>query len=540
MSEESRSFNLVDQPWIMVCMVDGTMDELSIRELFTRAGSIACLQNELPTVDFSVLRVLLAILQRAIVLQADEWDDPVEIWSELWGDRELPQEKIDTYLSSWHDKFDLLDDEYPFMQVAGMKPANPKKGFDEIRTIIPDVPDKKPLFALRWGDSVSSISLAEAARWLVHAQAFDLSGIKTGMFGDDAVRGNRRYSDSFGTGWSGKIGGLYFEGQTLLETLLLNLVLATRDGDQLVPLEDKPSWERTMVDPFGGAREPQGYADVYTWQSRRILLKAEGDRAVGVLLTYGDKLDPQNRMAVEPMTAWRLSEAQAKKLKLSQVLMPREHISEQSLWRGFSSIVPASPGPPGVVRWLSEFVDGAGVALDGDYRLLIRSVGFEYGTQQSTYGELISDSLDIHALLLSRLDQTLVDKVLKCIKDTDEAISKALVPFAENVARAQGQSEKRRAVVKDKARVTAYSSIDVSFRQWLAQIDSTAAPVKVKNVWFAEARRALRSIAEEIGADAGPKAAVGRKDGGAWMSTPLAMALFMRGLNEHLPLKERS
>lgn len=77
---QNVSFNLVDEPWICVRDLDGTTREVSLLELFEQASSIKCLANDLPTQDFAILRVLLAVLQRAISPALDDDDVPAEVW----------------------------------------------------------------------------------------------------------------------------------------------------------------------------------------------------------------------------------------------------------------------------------------------------------------------------------------------------------------------------------------------------------------------------------------------------------------------------
>lgn len=64
--DEMVSFNLIDEPWIRVRDDAGAVREVSLLELFSQAPRFRCLANDLPTQDFAILRVLLAILQRAI------------------------------------------------------------------------------------------------------------------------------------------------------------------------------------------------------------------------------------------------------------------------------------------------------------------------------------------------------------------------------------------------------------------------------------------------------------------------------------------
>ncbi|MDY5081288.1 MAG: type I-E CRISPR-associated protein Cse1/CasA, partial [Collinsella sp.] len=81
---QNVSFNLVDEPWICVRDLGGATREVSLLELFEQASSIKCLANDLPTQDFAILRVLLAVLQRAISPTLDDDDVPAEVWGRLW------------------------------------------------------------------------------------------------------------------------------------------------------------------------------------------------------------------------------------------------------------------------------------------------------------------------------------------------------------------------------------------------------------------------------------------------------------------------
>ena len=118
---ENVSFNLIDEPWILVRDTEGEMREVSLMELFEQAPRIRRLANDLPTQDFAILRVLLAILQRSISPTLDDDDDPAEVWGRLWAAPELPIAAIREYLDKWHGRFDLFDEEKPFMQVAGLR-----------------------------------------------------------------------------------------------------------------------------------------------------------------------------------------------------------------------------------------------------------------------------------------------------------------------------------------------------------------------------------------------------------------------------------
>ena len=110
-------FNLLDEAWIPVLMVDGTARRMGIREVFHEAGAIRDIACELPTLNIAIERLLLAICYRTL-------DVPdVESWLDLW-DRGVPEEPIQEYLDRWHDRFFLFGGRYPFMQAPDLRTAS--------------------------------------------------------------------------------------------------------------------------------------------------------------------------------------------------------------------------------------------------------------------------------------------------------------------------------------------------------------------------------------------------------------------------------
>ncbi|WP_278591427.1 type I-E CRISPR-associated protein Cse1/CasA [Olsenella uli] len=234
------SFNLIDEPWIRVRDDAGAVREVSLLELFSQAPRFRCLANDLPTQDFAILRVLLAILQRAISPMLDDLDEdvePAEVWGRLWESPELPMKDIEAYLAKWHDRFDLFDPERPFMQVPDLRTS--KDELSPVSKIIADVPDGDRLFSLRSGYNLDKLSFAEAARWLIHVQAFDTAGIKSGVVGDPNVKDGKSYPR--GTGWAGNLGGVFIEGDTFRDTLLLNLIVRGDGDNEVFPDDDLPA-----------------------------------------------------------------------------------------------------------------------------------------------------------------------------------------------------------------------------------------------------------------------------------------------------------
>lgn len=498
-------FSLLDDPWIAVRLLDGSDPELSIRDVFRRAHEIRDIAGELPTQDFAVLRLLLAILYRALGpdITPDAWY--------AWRERGLPLTRIEEYLDRFADRFRLFDPSRPFFQVADL--ATAKGEFKDVAPLIFDLPSNNRLFTNRSGDGVTSLSPGEAARWLVNAQAFDASGIKSGALGDDRVKGGKGYP--IGIAWTGHLGGIYAVESTLRGTLLLNLVGAG-NGFSL-SAGDLPPWEE--ADPDTAAERwdlvPRGPVRLFTWQSRRIRLFARDGRVTGCLVANGDKLTPQNMHVREPLTAWRYSEPQTKAAKQT-TYMPREHIPGRALWRGVSALLPGISQnvpkkdvsvslPPPLIGWLDELRDNEYLA-DGD-RVLLRAVGVVYGSNNSVVDEVLFDELLLPYALLSESNRALALVAQDAVALAEEG-ARAIRQLAENLARAAGGDGEWPGI---RARDRAYALLDAPYREWLATLTPDKKPLDATDEWKATARRVLARLGDELVDAAGPAAWIGRE-----------------------------
>lgn len=108
--ERTNSFNLSDKPWILVTTEKGSTKRLSLREVFSQAENIICLSNENVYVDTSITLLLFAILYTAYSRNADTKDMDQDEFT-------YRKDVILDYLDSVHDRFDLYDAQYPFMQI---------------------------------------------------------------------------------------------------------------------------------------------------------------------------------------------------------------------------------------------------------------------------------------------------------------------------------------------------------------------------------------------------------------------------------------
>ncbi|MGI5325090.1 type I-E CRISPR-associated protein Cse1/CasA [Actinomadura nitritigenes] len=537
------SFDLTSEPWLLVLRDDGTEGEVSLLDLFAQADTVRRLVGDVPTQEFAVLRLLLAVLHDAIDGPAD-----LDAWQQLWEEG-FPVDGPDgiaAYLDRHRERFDLLHPQAPFFQTAGLRTA--KDELFALDRLVADVPNGSQFFTMR-ARGAQRLSFAEAARWVVHAHAYDTSGIKTGAVGDTRAKKGKVYP--LGVGWAGNLGGVFVEGANLRETLLLNLVAFDTDNLRIDALEDRPAWRRESCGPAEtGAlelsRRPVGVRDLYTWQSRRVRLAYDRDGVHGVVLAYGDPLSPRNLHQREPMTGWRRSPVQEKKLDLAQVYLPREHDSSRSAWRGLGALVAGrAPGHeqrneaaaivrPRILDWVARLtVEGN---FEPDYLVRARLVGAEYGTQQSVIDEMVDDSVAMPVVLLHERDTRLGQAAIDAVADADAAVS-VLGDLAADLARAIGADPEP---ARARATHQGYGLLDGPFREWLAALDPQKTPQEQRAAWQDKARKLLARLGDQEVADAGEGAWEGRvfqtgKGQELWLSAPRADATFRYRLRNALP-----
>jgi CRISPR system Cascade subunit CasA len=500
-------FSLVDEAWIPVLDAAGQRREVSLLGLFEQAGDLRMIACELPTQTFAILRLALAILHRSTDGPPGE-----AAWQALWRTRRLPLPEIADYLGAFRDRFDLLHPRRPFYQIADLHAAN--NNTYGLERLIADVPAGLPFLTTRAGRGMESISPAEAARWLVHCQAYDPSGIKTGAVGDPRVRGGRGYP--IGVASLGALGGVHLEGATLLETLLLNLV-PIAPGWQRADERDMPVWERepqTAAEEPDATRGPYGLLSLYTWQSRRIRLFGDAGGVTGAMVSIGDRLEWQDRHLLEPMSVWGRSAPREREQKQVPVYLPRPHDHTRALWRGLQTLLPPPPPvggdppqrlSPMVMQWLARLtVTGL---VGSDFRVRPRATSVTYGAKLAVIDEVFGDSLTMNVLLLvgqSPLRTAAVDGAADA-----EAAVQVLRRLATGLVRAAGgpgddSGEAARAAERG------YALLDRAFRDWLARLGPDSNPLAERAWWQRLVRRAVARLGGELVGVAGPAAWVGR------------------------------
>ncbi|NMO04930.1 type I-E CRISPR-associated protein Cse1/CasA [Gordonia sp. TBRC 11910] len=515
-------FNLVDDPWIVARTVSNTPTTVSLRELFHRAGQLTRVAGELPTQDFAVLRIALAVLYRTLWLRDETYDD-IDI-GELWSAEALPLTEIDAYLDSWRHRFELFDADQPFMLVPDLVTASGNTS--GLEALVAGSPGVGSLFTMQ--QHVDSLTPAEAARWLIHCQAFDISGIKPGAVGDARVKGGKGYP--LGIGWAGWLGGLTVEGSTLRETLIHNFVPPEHEDP-----DDLPLWE---LAPLTAAErqgvEPHGPIGLFTWPIRRIRLYHNGTHVTDALISNGDPVPYWRQQAVEPMSAWRYSDPQTKKYK-STIFMPRQHDAGRSLWRSLSALLPADAANTGMTkdgtplalpaRSLRALAKRAGEQEIPDHVVRLRSAGIEYGPQNSTYSELITGGLTFHPTLAmpGSLARVCVDDAL----DRADKVARALGSLGGDIAIASGGDvEPARSIARERA----YTIMGALFSEWLPTVTDDNADARL-TVWTEVIRRKVSEAARQIVDNAPPAALAVREVKGHTVSAGTADLWFKKNMD---------
>lgn len=522
------TFNLIDEQWIPIRDTNGQSREVSLRDLLVQAHNFASIGGELPTHTFAIARIALAVVRSAI-----GWTKrPVERWHEIWRVGALPIGDVEDYLDRVHDRFDLLDPLTPFYQVADFETTS--GAVKSVELLITDIPAGEKYFTTRAGDGAARLDFAEAARWVVHCQTFDQSGIKSGDPRDPRTRGGKGYP--IGIAWGGQLGGVLFEGGNLFETLMLNTVLRSQSESTVEPT-DTPVWEREHPDVTERSDvTPLGIADILTWQSRRIRLQHNGTFVTGAVIGNGDKIASHNQQRVEFMTQWRFSDVQSKKFNEYRYF-PRQFDPDRALWRGIESLLADIPDmdgrperglAPGVVHWIDYLVNLD--ILPRTLQIRPHALALQYINQSSVIGASVDDVLTIKVALIDRNSQARV-YANRAVQVADDCVT-ALVNLASNLAAASGgDAERPRATTRSET----YFALDGPYRNWLAALDDDSDVGDYFAGWQFQVRGIVGGRARELIASAGEPAWKGRMIRDRWLDSSLASGYFWSALRKTIP-----
>jgi CRISPR system Cascade subunit CasA len=302
-------FNLVDENWIPVRFLDGTRKELGIRAVLLQAKKTASIEDASPLVVAALHRFLLAVLDRAL-------EGPTDIdQAKLLFKSGFPKEKIETYLEKWHDRFWLFDEKYPFGQNPNV-PSDRQEPWTKL-TAEYNATTRRVLFDHTDTHAAGERTPAECARWLIATLNFSIAG-GAGLYPSPSSNAMMCIP----------------QGDNLQKTLCFCLVYENREIIQT----DKPIWERKPKPiPLNKAkRSTAGYADLFTWQSRMILLEQSESGLVGSMRFIAGEGVETPSVNPDPMQPYRSDQKRGR--------MPVQFRSDRGTWRDFDSLLPDEEG----------------------------------------------------------------------------------------------------------------------------------------------------------------------------------------------------
>ncbi|MFG1967593.1 CRISPR-associated helicase Cas3' [Nonomuraea sp. NPDC049028] len=503
------SFNLVDEPWLDYVTTTGVPARASLRELLVNAHTIRDLSVDVPTQYPVLIRLLLAVLHRALGMrEGKQHESQPRIkgdWQYLYSLGRFPSEPISEYLDTWRDRLDLFHPEHPFFQAGHLTSMSGERKPAGLLIPYAASGNNVPIFSQSADQQTVELTPAEAARWLLHAHGWDTAGIKTGAFADPQAKQGKTTGNR--TGLLGSLGVLVPTGTTLWETLMYNLLVLNED---ISPADDIPVWEHTPLTAAWQIRLPYGVLDLYGWPGRRIhLFPAQSDGEVivrQVLVCAGDRLKENTTLdSLEPHTAWYAVDDQASSARYR----PSRHRPGQQLWRGLGGILGRrfEKGDGGRHSMAPHVLTHLrSVKLPMDKVLQLRAYGVVYGTQSSVVEETYTDVLPLPVALLRPAGKDGLDAMaVQSVEDSKRAAD-ALGQLAADTVLCSGGDDDAQLAQRNSAQNRLYLLLDQPFREWIAGLRVDEAADLYREEWHNRVRAEARRIARSIVGDAPPTA----------------------------------
>lgn len=431
---ETQIFNLTTDPWIKVIESATNKEKtFSLIDLFKNAQNYRQLAGDMRSQDFVMLRLLLAIattvysrvdpegkpydwldvddkLRIVGEIEQDyyEEDDLLETWQRLNDGRHFTT-VLTKYLTENKDCFDLFGD-HPFYQVTaaefdalvpdGKKIATGKGtvGVKQINRRISESGHTLDVFSPKAGDFKNRVSIDELARWLMMYQ--NVSGVtdKTKVKTDEPF--------SVSTGWVYGLNPVFAHGDTLFDTLMLNLILVD-DADQY-PVQ-KPVWEYASIVDYVNERKkervPDNLAALYTSWSRLLHVEWQiNDQPT--IFSAGVPIFDNKNCFIEPMTIWR---REPKKGHYTPLYRDVKTLAP-AMWRNFGLYVSVNEDDgvhePGIVDWLQRLKEEDLVSQNQPLTLESINILNDGNSASQTPAAEIDDDMRINADVLFAEDPT--------------------------------------------------------------------------------------------------------------------------------------
>ncbi len=479
----NKGFNLLDEQWIPVRMVDGQVRNVGLLKLFEQAKEINGLAETSPPSLIALYRVLLAITNRALTSAQGKWQDRDRA---NWYGEGLPEQALRDYLEHWRDRFWLFHPDQPFMQVAALASAEEiKKKTPWTKISLANASGNEPVvFDHSCDKTPTAITPTEAIRTLLGLLQFTPGGLVK------VIRGSDNAGPLVNTAAVLPLGG------TLNETLCLALHPAASAA-----MTDLPSWEKpvaSLKDLRSAPSLATGDNDRYTRLSRAVLLYPEEDCkirwirfAAGVALKNDDN-------APDPMASYRSGSNGLVRLSFSE---------GRAFWRDLPALVPDAEGkasqPASVLGWAANLRGVLG-GVQEDEVLLVAGIA----SKDMKCERWRSEQIALPALLLANagLAGYLRMEVKRAESVYDKLRKIAVRMIAETMSAAKPKRDalsRARDLFNDKAvAITFFSSAERALPRLLREIAEGEVD-EARLHWSVSLSQAVRNTWEVVGRNVG-------------------------------------
>ena len=472
-------FDLTKEAWIPALQKDGELLELSLYDVLCRAHELREISGESPMVVTALYRLLLAVLYRVNPEPMPE-TDWTRSWTRLWRQGQWETEKIQRYLKKYQEQFDLFAEHRPFYQAKDdrVKAKSVSAMMHEAAS-----GNNATLFDHTLDTIAPSLTPAQAARYLLAAQAFGLAGL-SGL------------PDKFT--YAPCVGGVLFlvEGDSLFHTLMLNFIRYPDKQMFLTYEGDAPCWEQD--DPFAKRTSPKGYLDYLTWPNRRILLlpemTAEGVRVRQMTVAPGLRMESSDR---DPMMCYWSDAAKKREM------MPLRLSESRALWRDSIALFRLhldDYNPPRAFGWVNDLAEEGVLETEQTYRFLALGMANDQAKMEFFRTERMP--LPLAYLRRPELVGNL-ERMLKLAEDVSRQLwgaSNTLARYLLIPEKADDPKTKPPEVAKlveSWAVERGYwAQLETSFQRMLRDLPD--APEKAKQVWFTTLRERAKDALELV------------------------------------------
>lgn len=523
-----REFNLCEEPWICALGKDYKTVKLSIPDVLIHSDQYMDLAGESESQNVAILRMLLAFLHTVFYRYdetgkesaIDSEQEAMRRWKAIWNLGHIPERPIRNYISKWHDRFWLFDDEHPFYQSPISNDGKKKfLGYfsndytyysaSKLNGILMESREKAKLSSPMNGKNKNALSFDEAARWVIHLQAFD----------DCAAKPVPPVC------WPLGFALVYAKGNTFFETLMLNFVIlnpAMPQRENALWVPPKPSWETEIIVPKSREEKedryilpPTNQAELLSFQGALCHLERSNGAVTGYIEIGGFRLKKEN-IFIEQMTLWE------KPQKGNYCPVTTAKMTPQ-LWRYFPSLLvdddSVNAREPGIVSWAKVlYLNGY---IPETRMITFFAVGMRPGSKNCGINYEYADTLQFNAGILEELGDKWVahisEEVAVCKKLADDAGK-----LAVDLLKARGTGNKSKSKtgnddplkkIQTAAIEQAYTLLDEPFRRWLLNLkpgQSLKERKELRQKWRDVALTIIMDFGYDLVRKAGDHAVIGR------------------------------